>query len=454
MASAFENRLRRTIEMAGTDGQAGPVPVMATLSDQGTAIGERGAVKVTALAHQIGLIGRRWAFLGDSITNGSTAGNFAYSYAPEAVVAVGGLIARPDSIEAGVPGESSVQALARLPDVIAAGAQGLVVLVGTNDVAQGLALAVSSAAIAEIVLTARSFGMPVVLCTTPPRGAAATVELRKATAALQCWVRTYAASLGAELADVAAVLADLSTGGLAHDSGDLVHPSASGHIKIMQVVGKAMIRASLIPAPYGLVRAPDAHNLVTDPLNLRASVTSGGWFEQPGGSGTAPTYSFVADTSGVLPAGRWAQQDFDAVSGGTRYLATSIGAGWAVGDEMLVTAHLQIEDVSGSWEADVVAGTANHKIIITNQSGVSISVANMIQRNPGIPGAAGIYNIGPICIPFVVPAGTTAMSIWVQGQLPTGKRCKFRVGCIGAFNLTQMGLVGAYGTGIYMVSVP
>lgn len=35
MASAFENRLRRTIEMAGTDGQTGPVPVMATLSDGG-----------------------------------------------------------------------------------------------------------------------------------------------------------------------------------------------------------------------------------------------------------------------------------------------------------------------------------------------------------------------------------------------------------------------------------
>lgn len=35
MASAFENRLRRTIEMAGTDGQAGPVPVMASPSDGG-----------------------------------------------------------------------------------------------------------------------------------------------------------------------------------------------------------------------------------------------------------------------------------------------------------------------------------------------------------------------------------------------------------------------------------
>lgn len=37
MASAFENRLRRTIEMAGTDGQTGPVPVMATPSATGVA---------------------------------------------------------------------------------------------------------------------------------------------------------------------------------------------------------------------------------------------------------------------------------------------------------------------------------------------------------------------------------------------------------------------------------
>lgn len=38
MSSVFENRLRRTIEMAGTDGQAGPVPVMATPSGSGLEI--------------------------------------------------------------------------------------------------------------------------------------------------------------------------------------------------------------------------------------------------------------------------------------------------------------------------------------------------------------------------------------------------------------------------------
>ena len=39
MASAFENRLRRTIEMAGTDGQTGPVPVTAIPSGSGLITG-------------------------------------------------------------------------------------------------------------------------------------------------------------------------------------------------------------------------------------------------------------------------------------------------------------------------------------------------------------------------------------------------------------------------------
>ena len=42
MASAFENRLRRTIEMAGTDGQTGPVPVMATPSGSELASAAKG----------------------------------------------------------------------------------------------------------------------------------------------------------------------------------------------------------------------------------------------------------------------------------------------------------------------------------------------------------------------------------------------------------------------------
>ena len=64
MASAFENRLRRTIEMAGTDGQAGPVPVMATPS--GSEIGYAPNVAITGFSCGV-------PFLippGDGATNG------------------------------------------------------------------------------------------------------------------------------------------------------------------------------------------------------------------------------------------------------------------------------------------------------------------------------------------------------------------------------------------------
>ena len=54
MASAFENRLRRTIEMAGTDGQAGPVPVMATPSESGNVIEAGGAVDLMVGSKSVG----------------------------------------------------------------------------------------------------------------------------------------------------------------------------------------------------------------------------------------------------------------------------------------------------------------------------------------------------------------------------------------------------------------
>ena len=48
------------------------------------------------------------------------------------------------------------------------------------------------------------------------------------------------------------------------------------------------------------------------------------------GTGTTPSYSKIADTTGLLPAGQWEQMDFDGTaSGGTRLLVTAPPAlGW------------------------------------------------------------------------------------------------------------------------------
>ena len=70
MASAFENRLRRTIEMAGTDGQAGPVPVMAIPSVKGVAsvatTGPWGPQNVLK-ARSLGITDIRLALSGDAV---------------------------------------------------------------------------------------------------------------------------------------------------------------------------------------------------------------------------------------------------------------------------------------------------------------------------------------------------------------------------------------------------
>lgn len=70
----------------------GSVPVTAIPSATGLErLGERGATLLSpSIQIQSGLVGRRWAFLGESHTDGTGAGNFAYSYMYEALTMVGG----------------------------------------------------------------------------------------------------------------------------------------------------------------------------------------------------------------------------------------------------------------------------------------------------------------------------------------------------------------------------
>lgn len=392
--------------------------------------------------------GSRWIFGGDSITNGSSATNFAYSYAPQACAMVGTLVARPDSIEAGTPGDTSAQLLARLAGQAAQyGAQATVVMIGTNDVGQGVPLATTTDNITKIVTAAKSWG-PVVLCTIPPRGTSATAAEKQATASINAWIRLNGPSLGCWIADTNRVLADPATGDYlaGYDSGDATHPTQSGHAAIAQVVAAAMKRATTRVDPYGLITSAGPGVITSDPLNARTGgVLSGSWYEQPGGTGTAPTYTMVGDTTGRLPAGRWAQMDFDATaSGGTRRLAvaTSTGTpGFAAGDWVMHCAHVQVEDVSGDWMANVTAGTANAALLLLDQGGAGISGGQAVDFCPGLRDpATGFYNIGPIAFPVHVPAGTTQIIAWHQLTLPTGSHAKLRVGAVGLLNATALGL--------------
>ena len=397
--------------------------------------------------------GTLWVFIGDSITNGSAASNSVYSFPAIAIANVGGLIARRDSIEAGTPGDTVTMMLARSSSWLSYGAGGYVIAGGTNDAGGSTAITTTIASFISMIQLIKATGAAVVVCTVLPRGSGASAALQLSIIAINHWIKTQAPRYGAIVADNYAATVDVTTGYLlaAYDSGDGIHPTDAGHNAMAVEVAKAMRRTSNRVQPYGLVTAKETSNLIPDPLNARATVSGSSWFEQPGGTGTAPTYSMQTDTSGLLPAGRWAEMDLNNSSGvaGNRILACSAAAtGWSAGDRMLFTFHAQIIDVSGTWAAQNATTAAAFAPGLTNQSGVGIAGSPVLgYRVSGLPIAGTspkVYEFGPQAIAFTIPTGTTSLIPWFRGINATGHDYKFRIGAIGLYNLTTMGLVAYY----------
>lgn len=317
------------------------------------------------------------------------------------------------------------------------------ILVGTNDASQSVPPATFISNVLRMVTTAMQRGLPVVVCTVPPRGSAATAGIHNLINAYNLLLRLYQRDYGYELAEVHSALVDTTSGYMlaAYDSGDTTHPNTLGHIKIGQPVAAAMRRAAKLTNQYSIVQSVlPAGLLTTDPLNTRAAPNGTGWYEWPGGSGTAPVYSMVADAQGILTAGRWAQMAFDASSsGGTRRLATTVNSGFSSGDTVLICGRIQIEDLASRWEADVAAGTAQASVSIVNQSGVGITGASTFGgRSSGIKNSSGYFDLGPFAVQFVVPAGTTQLIPWISVTLPTGANVKMRLAEFGLLNVTTM----------------
>jgi hypothetical protein len=127
---------------------------------------------------------------------------------------------------------------------------------------------------------------------------------------------------------------------------------------------------------------------------------------------------------------------------------------FTTGDILLYAAHLQVEDITGTWAADVSSGTASvNAIIVNGATGVAMSGQQPLVRTSGIPSSiAGVYDIGPLLFPVTVPAGLTTLNLWIQCRLPTGKHVKFRVGAIGVINTTTRGTQNEFNWGNVIVN--
>jgi lysophospholipase L1-like esterase len=186
---------------------------------------------------------RRVVFIGDSITQGWRDFHPAF-FADQ------GFVGR------GIGGQVTAQMLVRFwPDVIALKPAAVHILAGVNDVAENAGPydpAATRANLQAMTVLAQASGLRVILATVTPvaefpwkPGLGPTAKV----AALNAWLRTYAAERGAILADYTSVLDDGLGGmkpGLAYDG---VHPTREGYAAMEPVTLGAVARAVAGRAP-------------------------------------------------------------------------------------------------------------------------------------------------------------------------------------------------------------
>lgn len=409
----------------------------------------------TSAQSALAVAGRRSVFFGDSITNGSIASSFATSFSKVAVDILGSAAERLDFVEAGTGGYTATQLLAYAPSVLAAYPDlgHAHIQIGTNDANLGFALGSFTAPVMSLVGLCKARGMTVTIGTVPPRAGVAN-SMRLLIAAYNTWIRLWAPANGIEVAEVHGALADVTTGDLysAYDSGDGAHPNDLGHARIAQVVAQAMFRTfRTTRSSTSLLALSTGISLCANPM-MAGSIGAGspsGYYESTS-TGSAPTYQILADTTGRLPAGQWYEMDWNAVSGGIRTVQTEpVVTGVNTGNTLAVTGIYLVEDITGTWEADVAGFTAGVAPSIRMSDGTII--ANVCNGCPGLKlgniygNGNTVWQIGPLLSPAIVPSGTTGLLMSHYVFLPSGKHVKVRFGCLDVINLSALGLTSIVG---------
>ena len=192
----------------------------------------------------------RVVFMGDSITEGW--GMKGVNGAPNR----GEFFPGRPYVNRGISGQTSPQMLVRFRvDVIDLKPKVVVILVGTNDIAENtgkMALEESGNNIASMSELARANGIRVVLCSTLPstefwwhKGLEPAPKIK----ALNAWIKDYAAKNGFVYVDYYAAMAN-AEGGLPKDlSPDGVHPNAAGYAVMAPLAEAGIAEALKKPLP-------------------------------------------------------------------------------------------------------------------------------------------------------------------------------------------------------------
>lgn len=302
---------------------------------------------------------RKLAILGDSMTaqcSTFTSGYENYGYISHALRRCGQRFTLALADNYGVGGDTSTQAMARIPNVINSGVGTCVIMVGTND--RGSAAMTADQTMDNLKsmrdqLNAR--GIVAVFMTPLPRGDAANTNNRLSTAQLNNHldvrrrilselpqVGCFVVDLWPNLADKAATTGDIIAG----HTHDGLHPNTKGAFQIGLALGD-VLKTIVGPVSIMPVTNGDVFHATNNPM------------------GTVGVNPMMLGTAGS-PA-----------TGGSGNLADGWSGTNATGTTGVTRTYSKVTTATGDWQQCVIGGaaaTANAAIDLARQVSLQASV--------------------------------------------------------------------------------
>ena len=273
--------------------------------------------------------GNTTVFLGDSITafgnvtESQPSNTYGWGWTAQAVFLSKGRILQVNN--AGIPGNTLAQMLARFStDVTAYSPAKVVIAGGTNDIPTtaftAAQLSTATATLGSLIDAAEAAGIQPIVCDVPPRQDA-PVAIHEANAkALSAAIKTLVAAKQTEYGNVVffdlySVLANPSTGAYisGYNLSDGIHPSVKGATAVANafVTATAMVYSSSAYLPWS---NSSSINLIPNALfiNPIGSSWNAGY-----GAAPAPTVSVVTGDPSI--EGNWMQLEFRPATAAGQY---------------------------------------------------------------------------------------------------------------------------------------
>lgn len=261
-------------------------------------------------------------------------------------------------------------------DVIDQGAQTVVILIGTNDITAGTALATIEANIQSAANKVATAGCMVCLCSVPPRNAWDSTQNTK-RGDLNAWIQSHSTANGYRFADVYAAVRDTTDPNIllaAYDAGDGLHFSQAGLQAIADTVYSALLETKSITDT----------GIGADSIEVRGLVS-------------LAESALGADSLGML----------GIVS------VSDIGAG---ADSLSIFAAIQLLELASAVEGLVAGGVWEPHSVVDSGAGVD-SVSAIIKDGVTLQNIYDLTMTRLAALDFIAPdnAGTAAIQNLLQG---------------------------------------